>query len=84
MQNVVGPTLVAMATKFALGADMQTPYQLVYLKISQQIYLMNTMLSFWLSFLTRAGCIQDQIGRRLTLNGTSPIQFQVSGWRSSR
>ena len=25
MQNVVGPTLVAMATKFGLGAEMQSP-----------------------------------------------------------
>jgi len=25
MQNVVGPTLVAMATKFGLGAEIQSP-----------------------------------------------------------
>jgi len=25
MQNVVGPTLVAMATTFGLGAEMQSP-----------------------------------------------------------
>jgi len=25
MQNVVGPTLVAMATKFGIGAEIQSP-----------------------------------------------------------
>jgi len=25
MQNVVGPTIVAMATKFGLGAEIQSP-----------------------------------------------------------
>jgi len=28
MQNVVGPTLVAMATKFGLGAEIQSPTSL--------------------------------------------------------
>jgi len=30
MQNVVGPTLVAMATKFGLGAEMESPTGLLY------------------------------------------------------
>ena len=29
MQNVVGPPLVAMATKFGLGAEIQTPTRLL-------------------------------------------------------
>jgi len=28
VQNVVGPTLVAMATKFGLGAEIQSPTSL--------------------------------------------------------
>jgi len=31
MQNVVGPTLVAMATKFRLSAEIQSPTALSYL-----------------------------------------------------
>jgi len=30
MQNVVGPTLVAMATKFGLGTEIQSPTGLFY------------------------------------------------------
>jgi len=30
MQNVVGPTLVAMATKFGLGAEIQSPTGLFF------------------------------------------------------
>jgi len=33
MQNVVGPTLVAMATKFRLGAEIQSPTGLLVVKV---------------------------------------------------
>jgi len=41
MQNVAGPTLVAMATKFGLGADIYSPtglskYVLVIVQNSEQ------------------------------------------------
>jgi len=38
MQNVVGPTLVAMATKFGLGTEIQSPTGLsVYRGLSSRL-----------------------------------------------
>jgi len=37
MQNVVGPTLVAMATKFGLGAKIQSPTGLSYQQLLRVI-----------------------------------------------
>jgi len=33
MQNVVGPTIVAMATTFGLGAEIQSPTGLLFLML---------------------------------------------------
>jgi len=42
MQNVVGPTLVATATKFGLGAEIQSPTGLLfYLLLFAMIYMVN-------------------------------------------
>jgi len=56
MQNVVGPTLVAMATNFGLGTEIQSPTGL-YLSISHFLYLFTGSVVFDIHGIT-AGNIQ--------------------------
>jgi len=51
MQNVLGPTLVAMATKFGLGVEIQSPTGL--LKIFVCVYICTHFFPF-LAFLQTA------------------------------
>ena len=41
MQNVAGPTLVAMATKFGLGAEIQSPTGLLILLLFILLFALN-------------------------------------------
>jgi len=55
VQNVVGPTLVAMAMKFGLGAGIQSPTGLFVLSVSNTLPVVwkewlgtrNSRLDFW-------------------------------------
>jgi len=53
MQNVVGPTLVAMATKFELGAEIQSPTGLssitVYLLATVGLYIIIHISIFFVT-----------------------------------
>ena len=44
MQNVVGPTLVAMATKFGLGAEIQSPTGLSSLPLASDTMLVGSVM----------------------------------------
>jgi len=68
MQNVVGPTLVAMAMKFGLGAEIQSPpkgyqgYQLVMFVGLFILSSISVFVSVFVHWLTAGHWLQCQVG----------------------